>query len=234
MYPYGLYFDKTMILVLIGFVISMLAQANIQSKYRKYEKIKSKRGITGARAAQMVLDYNNYNDITIKRVRGSLSDYFNPVTKEVALSDGSFTDSSIASLAVSLHEIGHVIQYKEGYLPLQIKSFIVPAVNLGSRLSMPVLIGGLILSKQKLVSLGLILFSLTLIFQLVTLPVEFNASKRALVVLERANILEASEIPGAKEMLGAAALTYVAATITTALQFLRLVILFGNNNRRRD
>lgn len=234
MYPYGLYFDKTMILVLIGFVISMLAQANIQSKYRKYEKIKSKRGITGAMAAQMVLDYNNYNDITIKRVRGSLSDYFNPVTKEVALSDGSFTDSSIASLAVSLHEIGHVIQYKEGYLPLQIKSFIVPAVNLGSKLSMPVLIGGLILSKQKLVSLGLILFSLTLIFQLVTLPVEFNASKRALVVLERANILEASEIPGAKEMLGAAALTYVAATITTALQFLRLVILFGNNNRRGD
>ena len=179
-------------------------------------------------------DYNNYNDITIKRVRGSLSDYFNPVTKEVALSDGSFTDSSIASLAVSLHEIGHVIQYKEGYLPLQIKSFIVPAVNLGSKLSMPVLIGGLILSKQKLVSIGLILFSLTLIFQLVTLPVEFNASKRALVVLERANILEASEIPGAKEMLGAAALTYVAATITTALQFLRLIILFGNNNRRGD
>ena len=232
MYPYGLYFDKTMILVLIGFVISMLAQANIQSKYRKYEKIKSKRGITGARADLIVLDYNNYNDITIKRVRGSLSDYFNPVTKEVALSDGSFTDSSIASLAVSLHEIGHVIQYKEGYLPLQIKSFIVPAVNLGSRLSMPVLIGGLILSMPKLVSIGLVLFSLTLIFQLITLPVEFNASKRALAVLERANILEASEIAGAKEMLGAAALTYVAATITTALQFLRLILLFGNNRRR--
>lgn len=233
-YPYGFYYDRTMILVLIGFAITMLAQANIQRAFNKYKKIQSKRQITGAQAAQMVLDYNNYKDISIKRVRGSLSDYFNPLTKEVALSDESFTDSSIASLAVSLHEIGHVIQYKEGYIPLRIKSYIVPAVNIGSRLSFPILLAGVFLSLPRLVSLGLILFALTLAFQLITLPVEFNASKRALAVLERTNILLDSELEGARAMLKAAALTYVAATISTALQFLRLFLLFGNRSNRRD
>lgn len=232
MYPYGLYFDKTYILVLIGLVISMLAQANINAKFNKYKKIRSKRGVTGAEAAQRVLDYNNYNDISIKRVRGSLSDYFNPMTKEVALSDTSFKDSSIASLAVALHEVGHVIQFKEGYVPLKIKSYIVPAVNFGSKISLPILILGSIMSHQSLINIGLALFSLTLIFQLVTLPVEFDASKRALIALERSQILDQSEIPGAREMLRSAALTYVAATITTALQVLRLFLLFGNRNRR--
>ena len=147
MYPYGFYFDKTYFLVLIGLVISMIAQSNINAKFNKYKKIKSKRGMTGAQAAQMVLDYNNYRDIFIKRVRGSLSDYFNPMTKEVALSDTSFQDSSIASLAVALHEIGHVIQFKEGYVPLKIKSYIVPAVNFGSKLSFPILLVGIFLSQ---------------------------------------------------------------------------------------
>lgn len=232
MFPYGLYFDRTYFLVLIGLVISMMAQANINAKFNKYKKIRSKRGITGSKAAQMVLDYNNYNDISIKRVRGSLSDYFNPMSKEVALSDTSFEDSSIASLAVALHEIGHVIQFKEGYLPLKIKSYIVPAVNFGSKLSLPVLLAGVFFSQQNLVNIGLALFSLTLLFQIVTLPVEFNASRRAIVALERTHILDESEIPGARDMLKAAALTYVAATLTTALQLLRLFILFGNRNSR--
>jgi len=232
MYPYGLYFDKTYFLVLIGLVISMLAQANISSKFNKYKKIKSRRGITGAEAAQMVLDYNNYRDISIKRVRGSLSDYFNPMSKEVALSDTSFNDSSIASLAVSLHEIGHVIQFKEGYIPLRVKSYMVPAVNFGSKLSFPILLAGVFLSQQKLMTVGLALFSLTLLFQLVTLPVEFDASRRAIIALERSQILDQSEIPGAKDMLRSAALTYVAATLATALQLLRLFLLFGNRNRR--
>lgn len=232
MYPYGFYFDKTYFLVLIGLVISMIAQANINAKFNKYKKIKSKRGMTGAQAAQMVLDYNNYRDISIKRVRGSLSDYFNPMTKEVALSDTSFKDSSIASLAVALHEIGHVIQFKEGYVPLKIKSYIVPAVNFGSKLSFPILLVGIFLSQQNLINIGLALFSLTLLFQLVTLPVEFNASKRAIVALERTHILDESEIPGAREMLRSAAFTYVAATLATALQLLRLFILFGNRNSR--
>lgn len=232
MFPYGLYFDKTYILVLIGLVISMLAQANITSKFNKYKKISSKRGITGSEAAQMVLDYNNYNDISIKRVGGSLSDYFNPMTKEVALSETSFKDSSIASLAVALHEIGHVIQFKEGYVPLRVKSYMVPAVNFGSKLSFPILLAGVFFSQQKLITIGLALFSLTLLFQLITLPVEFDASRRAIVALERTRILDESEIPGAKDMLRSAALTYVAATLATALQLLRLFLLFGNRNSR--
>lgn len=232
MYPYGFYFDRTYFLVLIGLVISMIAQANINAKFNKYKKITSKRGMTGAQAAQMVLDYNNYRDISIKRVSGSLSDYFNPMTKEVALSDTSFKDSSIASLAVALHEIGHVIQFKEGYVPLKIKSYIVPAVNFGSKLSFPILLVGIFLSQQNLINIGLALFSLTLLLQLVTLPVEFNASKRAIVALERTHILDESEIPGARDMLRSAAFTYVAATLATALQLLRLFILFGNRNSR--
>lgn len=232
MYPYGFYYDKTMILVFIGLVISMLAQANITSKFNKYKKIRSKRGLTGAQAAQMVLDYNNYRDISIKRIPGSLSDYFNPMNKEVALSDTSFHDSSIASLAVALHEIGHVIQFKEGYIPLKVKSYMVPAVNFGSRLSFPILLAGVFLSQQKLITIGLALFSLTLLFQIITLPVEFDASRRAIVALERTHILDESEIPGAKNMLRSAALTYVAATLATALQLLRLFLLFGDRNRR--
>lgn len=232
MYPYGFYFDRTYFLVLIGLVISMMAQANITSKFNKYSKIRSKRGMTGAEAAQMVLDYNNYRDISIKRIPGSLSDYFNPMTKEVALSDTSFHDSSIASLAVALHEIGHVIQFKEGYIPLKVKSYMVPAVNFGSRLSFPILLAGVFLSQQKLITIGLALFSLTLLFQIITLPVEFDASRRAIVALERTHILDESEIPGAKDMLRSAALTYVAATLATALQLLRLFLLFGDRNRR--
>ena len=232
MYPYGFYFDKTYFLVLIGLVISMLAQANITSKFNKYRKIRSKRGMTGAEAAQMVLDYNNYRDISIKRIPGSLSDYFNPMTKEVALSDTSFHDSSIASLAVALHEIGHVIQFKEGYIPLKVKSYMVPAVNSGSRLSFPILLAGVFMSQQKLITIGLALFSLTLLFQIVTLPVEFDASRRAIIALERTRILDESEISGAKDMLRSAALTYVAATLATALQLLRLFLLFGGRNRR--
>lgn len=232
MYPYGFYFDRTYFLVLIGLVISMLAQANITSKFNKYSKIRSKRGMTGAEAAQMVLDYNNYRDISIKRIPGSLSDYFNPMNKEVALSDTSFHDSSIASLAVALHEIGHVIQFKEGYIPLKVKSYMVPAVNFGSRLSFPILLAGVFLSQQKLITIGLALFSLTLLFQIITLPVEFDVSRRAIVALERTRILDESEIPGAKDMLRSAALTYVAATLATALQLLRLFLLFGDRNRR--
>lgn len=174
---------------------------------------------------------NSYNDISIKKVRGSLSDYFNPVNKEIALSETSMTDTSIASLAVAAHECGHVIQYKKGYIPLKIKSYIVPAVNLGSKLSFPMILLGIFLSMGKLISIGIFLFSFVLIFQIITLPVEFDASRRALKVLDESGMLVGVENDYAKDMLKAAALTYVAATISTALQFLRLWILFGN---RRD
>ncbi|MDU4379309.1 MAG: zinc metallopeptidase [Anaerococcus vaginalis] len=225
------YFDRTYVLVLIGLLISSLAQANIQRKFDKYKKIKTQKSITGFDAARYILSTNSYNDISIKKVRGSLSDYFNPINKEIALSETSMADTSIASLAVAAHECGHVIQYKKGYIPLKIKSYIVPAVNLGSKLSFPMILLGIFLSMGKLISIGIFLFSFVLIFQIITLPVEFDASRRALKVLDESGMLVGVENDYAKDMLKAAALTYVAATISTALQFLRLWILFGN---RRD
>lgn len=225
------YFDRTYILVLIGIFISSIAQANIQRKFDKYKKIKTQKSITGFDAARYILSTNSYNDISIKKVRGALSDYFNPINKEIALSETSMTDTSIASLAVAAHECGHVIQYKKGYIPLKIKSYIVPAVNLGSKLSFPLILLGIFLSMGKLISIGIFLFSFVLIFQIITLPVEFDASRRALKVLNESGMLVGVENDYAKDMLKAAALTYVAATISTALQFLRLWILFGN---RRD
>lgn len=225
------YFDRTYILVLIGIFISSIAQANIQRKFDKYKKIKTQKSITGFDAARYILSTNSYNDISIKKVGGSLSDYFNPINKEIALSETSMTDTSIASLAVAAHECGHVIQYKKGYIPLKIKSYIVPAVNLGSKLSFPLILLGIFLSMGKLISIGIFLFSFVLIFQIITLPVEFDASRRALKVLDESGMLVGVENDYAKDMLKAAALTYVAATISTALQFLRLWILFGN---RRD
>ncbi|WP_058989675.1 zinc metallopeptidase [Anaerococcus rubeinfantis] len=225
------YYDRTYVLVLIGLLISSLAQANIQRKFDKYKRIKTQKSITGFDAARYILSTNSYNDISIKKVRGSLSDYFNPVNKEIALSETSMTDTSIASLAVAAHECGHVIQFKEGYIPLKIKSYIVPAVNLGSKLSFPMILLGIFLSMGKLVSIGIFLFSFVLIFQIITLPVEFDASRRALKVLDESGMLVGVENDYAKDMLKSAALTYVAATLSTALQFLRLWILFGN---RRD
>lgn len=234
-YYFGsMYFDKTYFLVIIGVIISMIAQANIQKAFNKYSKIKSKKNITGYQAAKYILDTNSYNDISIKKIGGSLSDYFNPATKEVALSGDSFTDTSIASIAVAAHECGHVIQYKEGYAPLRIKSWLVPAVNFGSKLAFPVILLGIFLSQQRLLDLGLILFSLALIFQLVTLPVEFDASRRAIRVIDESGMLYGEELDGAKAMLKAAAFTYVAATLATALQLLRLFLLYGNRNNRRD
>lgn len=234
-YYFGsMYFDKTYFLVIIGVIISMIAQANIQKAFSKYSKIKSKKNITGYQAAKFILDTNSYNDISIKKIGGSLSDYFNPATKEVALSGDSFTDTSIASIAVAAHECGHVIQYKEGYAPLKIKSWLVPAVNFGSKLAFPVILLGIFLSQQKLLDLGLILFSLALIFQLVTLPVEFDASRRAIRVIDESGMLHGEELEGARAMLRAAAFTYVAATLSTALQLLRLFLLYGNRNSRRD
>lgn len=225
------YFDRTYVLVLIGLLISSLAQANIQRKFDKYKKIKTQKSITGFDAARYILSTNSYNDISIKKIGGSLSDYFNPVNKEIALSETSMTDTSIASLAVAAHECGHVIQYKEGYIPLKIKSYIVPAVNIGSKLSFPMILLGIFLSMGKLISIGIFLFSFVLIFQIITLPVEFDASRRALKVLDESGMLVGVENDYAKDMLKSAALTYVAATLSTALQFLRLWILFGN---RRD
>lgn len=232
MYPF--YFDKTYILIILGLVISMFAQGNIQRKFEKYRRVKTRNNITGLDTAKYILEKNNYTDISIKKVSGNLSDYFNPLKKEVRLSESSYSDTSIAAVAVAAHELGHVIQYEDGYIPLKIKSLIVPVVNFGSNLSIPLIFLGLFLSNQKFIYAGIILFSFVLIFQLITLPVEFNASKRALEVLESSQLLVGQENDYAAEMLRSAAFTYVAATISTSLQFLRLILLFGGRNNRRD
>lgn len=229
--PYYYGFDKTYFLVLIGLILSMLAQANVSKAFNKYSKIKTQKQITGKQTADYILGTRGYDDIKIKQINNAMGDYFNPATKEVALSPQSMSDTSIASVAVAAHELGHVMQYKEGFTPLRIKSWLVPAVNFGSKISMPLLLLGLFLAKQNLIDIGIILFSLTLIFQIVTLPVEFDASRRALNILEESGMLIGEENTYAKSMLKAAAYTYVAATLTTALQFLRLVLLFGNRNR---
>ena len=229
--PYYYGFDRTYVLVIIGLIITMIAQANVQKAFNKYSKIKTSKSITGLQAANYILDTRGYQDIRIKQINNAMGDYFNPATKEVALSPTSRDDTSIASVAVAAHELGHVIQYKEGYKPLEIKSWLVPAVNFGSRISFPLLLLGVFLARQNLINIGLILFSLTLIFQLVTLPVEFDASRRALRVLEESGMLVGEENTYAKNMLKAAAYTYVAATLSTALQMLRLFLLFGNRNR---
>ena len=229
--PYYYGFDRTYVLVLIGFIITMIAQANVQKAFAKYSKIDTQKHITGKQTADYIIDTHGYNDIKIKQISKAMGDYFNPATKEVALSPESIKDTSIASVAVAAHELGHVIQYKEGYVPLQVKSWLVPAVNFGSKLSFPVIIAGMFLSSQNLLDIGLILFAITLLFQIVTRPVEFNASRRALNVLEESGMLVGEENKYAANMLKAAAYTYVAATLTTALQFLRLFLLFGNRNR---
>ena len=229
--PYYYGFDRTYILVIIGIIITMIAQANVQRAFSKYSKIQTKKHITGKQTADYILSTRGYDDITIKKINKAMGDYFNPATKEVALSPESINDSSIASVAVAAHELGHVIQYKEGYTPLRVKSWLVPAVNFGSRLSMPILLIGMFLARQNLIDFGLILFALTLVFQIVTLPVEINASRRALAVLEESGMLVGEENQYAAGMLKAAAFTYVAATLATALQFLRMFLLFGNRNR---
>lgn len=225
------FYDSTYILVIIGIIITMIASSNVNHTFNKYKKIKSTKNITGLDAARYILKTKGYNDISIKRTAGSLSDYYNPMKKQIALSDSTINDSSVAAIAVASHECGHVIQYKEGYVPLKIKSFIVPVVNLSSRLAFPMILIGILLSyNQTLIDFGIVLFSFVLIFQIVTLPVEFDASKRALRVLKESYMLNETELTYAKKVLHAAALTYVAAVLATSLQFLRLILLFG----RRD
>jgi Zn-dependent membrane protease YugP len=234
MYPFYYRYDNTYLLVLLGLLISMLAQANIQKNFAKYSKVKTQKNVKGIDAVNYILTSHNYNDIKVKRVAGSLSDYFNPISKEIALSDTSLKDTSIAAVSVAAHECGHVIQYKEGYIPLKVKSRVVPVVNFGSRLSMPALLLGLIFSEPLLIRIGIFLFSFMVIFQLITLPVEFDASRRALNILQESGMLVGQENEFARDMLKSAAYTYVAASIATALQFLRIFLLFGRGNNRRD
>lgn len=225
------YFDPTYFLVIIGAVICMIASANVSGTYRKYNKVGNSRHMTGAQVADRILQEAGLGNIRIEHISGELTDHYDPRSKVLRLSDSVYGSTSIAAAGVAAHECGHAIQDKVDYVPIRLRNAIVPVVNLGSNLSWPIILAGLFLGMPGLLQFGIILFSLTLLFQIVTLPVEFNASRRALNILEDRGILAQEEMRGARKVLGAAAMTYVTAVISTLLQLLRLVILFGG---RRD
>ncbi len=229
--PFYYYWDPTYILVIIAMLLSMFASFGVNSAFNKYKKVQTIRRITGQQAARRVLDMNGLQHIRIERVSGNLTDHFDPKAGVIRLSDATHDDTSVAAVGVAAHEAGHAVQHAVGYAPIKIRNSIVPIVNIGNSLSMPLFIIGLILGMTGLAYLGVLLFSLTLVFQIVTLPVEFNASRRAINILDNSGLLYEDEIGPAKKVLKAAAMTYVAAVAATALQLLRFLLIL---NRRDD
>ena len=238
--PFYYGFDWTyLVLVLPCVILSLWASSNVNSTFQKYSQQYSIRRLTGAQAAQRVLSHNGVTGVRIERVSGNLTDHFDPKTNVIRLSDSVYDSTSTAAIGVACHEAGHAVQYAQHYGPIKLRAAIIPITNIGSKLAMPLILVGLLLAVAENVSftfvyLGIACFGLSLVFQLVTLPVEFNASRRAMQAIESANLLTEEEQRGAKKTLKAAALTYVAATATALAQLLRLILLFGGNRRRRD
>lgn len=225
------WWDPTYILVVIGAIICLIASARVRTTYAKYSKYRSMSGLTGAQAAERILHDAGIYDVQVGHISGNLTDHYNPKTKVLNLSDSVYGSTSVAAIGVAAHECGHAIQHATNYAPLEMRSAIVPAANIGSSLSWPLFLIGLFAGIRPLVTAGIVLFSLAVLFQLVTLPVEVNASARALKMLQSTGILGADETKGARKVLTAAAMTYVAALAASILQLLRLVILAGG---RRD
>ncbi len=226
------YFDPTYILVIIGFVITLAASAKVKSSFAKYSRVRSMSGMTGAEAAQRLLNASGIYDVKIEHVSGHMNDHYDPRTKVLRLSDPVYGQNSLAAIGVAAHECGHAIQHEQGYAPLKLRSTLVPIASFGSMAAWPIILIGVFMGfSQPLINLGIILFSLAVLFQLITLPVEFNASRRAIARLGETGILYGEELQHSKKVLDAAALTYVAAAAATILQLLRLVILFGGRDR---
>lgn len=228
--PFYYFYDPTYILILIGMVLSLAASGYVKSTYAKYSHVRSRNGATGAQVAERILQQSGIYDVRVEHVPGNLTDHFDPRTKTVRLSDAVYGSTSVAALSVAAHECGHVIQHANGYKPLQLRSTLVPAAQFGASVSWPLILIGFFLQGQFLITFGIILFSLAVLFQVVTLPVEFNASGRALKILEQNGILSQDEIGSSRKVLRAAALTYVAAAAASILQLLRLLLLFGRRN----
>lgn len=231
-YYYG--FDWTYLaLVLPCLILSLWASGNVNSTFRKYSKQYSLRRLTGAEAAQRVLSANGVRDVRIEHVSGNLTDHYDPKSNVIRLSDQVYSNTSTAAIGVACHEAGHAVQYAEGYAPIKLRAAIIPVTNIGSRMALPLILLGLLFSSfgDTLIYLGIGCFSLSLVFQLVTLPVEFNASRRALQAIESGNLLTEEEQKGARKTLTAAALTYVAATAVSLAQLVRLLALFGGRRR---
>ena len=238
--PYFYGFDWTyLVLVLPCILLSLWASSNVNSTFKKYASQFSARRITGAQAAQRVLSANGVSGVRIERVAGNLTDHFDPKTNVIRLSDNVYDATSTAAIGVACHEAGHAVQYAQNYGPIKLRAAIIPITNIGSKLAMPLILIGLLLAAAENISftfvyLGIACFGLSLVFQLVTLPVEFNASRRAMEAISTGNLLTEEEQRGARKTLTAAAMTYVAATAVALAQLLRLVLLFGGNRRRRD
>lgn len=227
------FFDPTYILVILGLMITFIASANVKSTFRRYDKVQSRRGITAADAARRILDANGLYNIRIERVSGNLTDHFSPKEGVIRLSDSTYYSTSIAAVGVAAHECGHAVQHQVGYVPIKIRNGIVPFVNICSYASVPVIIIGIILGATGLAYFGVALFCAVLAFQLITLPTETNASKRAIETLGSMGILDEDELRGTRKVLTAAAMTYFASVASTALQIFRLLLII-NNSRRRD
>lgn len=236
-YGYRYYFDPTWILILVGMVICLIAQARVKGSFSKYSKVMSRTGMTGAEAARRLLDSQGIYGVQVLRVAGNLTDHYDPRNKTLKLSDSVYDSRSVAAIGVAAHECGHAVQHQKSYAPLKIRSALVPVANIGSRLGLPIIILGVIFggAGSLLAQIGIWVFSAAVLFQIVTLPVEFNASNRAMQMLSQYGILGQQEVGHVRKVLGAAALTYVAAAASSILQLLRLVLLFGDRGgRNRD
>ncbi len=229
-----MYWDPTYILVIIGAIISAIASWNVNRTFKKFEKTANARGMTAEACAEAILHRADIYDVRIEHISGKLTDHYSPNEKVLRLSGSVYGKSSIAAIGVAAHECGHAIQHKEEYFPLKLRALSVPVANIGSKLSWPVILIGLLLGYMGLARIGVFLFTFVVLFQLITLPVEFDASHRALKILQENDILVGEEMTGATKVLSAAALTYVAALFSTILQLLRLILLVQGNSRKRN
>lgn len=231
--PFFYYYDPTYILVLIGAVLSLWASATVKSTYNKYSRVYSYSGLTGAQAAAQILRQAGIYDVRIEHVSGNLTDHYDPKARVLRLSDSVYGSNSVAAIGVAAHECGHAIQDQEDYVPLRFRSAFVPVANLGTLVAFPILLLGVFLgSSHFLIQVGLLCFFFGVLFQLITLPVEFNASGRAVRILRETGMMSDDELSKTKKVLSAAAMTYVAAAAASILSMLRLIILFGGNRRR--
>ena len=228
------YWDATYILVIIGAIVSAIASWNVNRTFRNFGKFSNGKGLTAEDCAAVIMHGAGIYDVRIERIRGTLTDHYSPSEKVLRLSDSVYGSMSVAALGVAAHECGHAIQHKQGYFPLKLRAISVPVANIGSKLSWPVILIGLIIGQMGIARIGVVLFGFVVLFQLITLPVEFDASNRALKILEQKKLLIGGELKGATKVLKAAALTYVASLFSSILQLLRLILLTrGNSNRRR-
>lgn len=228
-YP-GFYFDRTMILLLPAIIIAFWAQSKVSGTYKKYRTVRTMNGYTGENVARMMLDAAGLYDVPVVEIRGELTDHYDPTSRVVRLSSDIYHGASIASAGIAAHEVGHAIQHKEAYKPLVLRTSIATAVNFSSQASIVIFMIGLLFSIPVLTNIGIIFFTVAVIYQLITLPVEFNASRRALNILESRNILYGNEVSGAKSVLSAAAMTYVAAALMSISQLIRLIAISNRNN----